>query len=284
VPKEEFFVDVAPDSLESEIGYSSLHRQMHSAFVRQVAFYKSPRGGSCTTEEARKRAFHACTTKEDAKRVFKDLMRAPLDSLNFVDLMELQEFAPRVAEWFWEHAKREGRKEFESGHLSANIAFPAGYMKQVWNVARYIGVREAFIAEWGPRGGIELSLIDMMAQTWFQWQYWVEQSVRRSQTPVRSEDPEYSRWKAQKRTENPKAKMVTSDNPTAEEWLRPYVSERDAVEHAVQMAERWQRMFTRALRQLRDLRRYTPVTINNPRQVNIAAEGGQQINLQGEEN
>jgi hypothetical protein len=206
-------------------------------------------------------------------------MRMPLDMLNFVDLMELQEYAPRVAEWMWEHAKREGRKEFESGHLAANIAFPAGYMKQVWNVARYIGVRESFIDEWSPRGGIELSLIDMMAQTWFQWQYWLERTVQRSQTPVRSEDPEYARWKAGKRAENPKAKADRSDNPTVEEWLRPYLSEKDAIEHAVQMAERWQRMFTRALRQLRDLRRYTPVTINNPSQVNIAAEGGQQINV-----
>jgi hypothetical protein len=35
------------------------------------------------------------------------------------------------------------------------------------------------------------------------------------------------------------------------------------------------------MRQMRDLRRYSvPVTINNPKQVNIAAEGGQQVNVQ----
>ena len=39
----------------------------------------------------------------------------------------------------------------------------------------------------------------------------------------------------------------------------------------------------RTLRQMRDLRRYNvPVTINNPKQVNIAAEGGQQVNVQGD--
>ena len=32
---------------------------------------------------------------------------------------------------------------------------------------------------------------------------------------------------------------------------------------------------------MRDLRRYSvPVTINNPKQVNIAADGGQQVNVQ----
>ena len=49
-----------------------------------------------------------------------------------------------------------------------------------------------------------------------------------------------------------------------------------AIEHAQQMMDRYNRLFLRTLRQLRDLRRYsTPVTINNPQQVNI---GGQQIN------
>jgi hypothetical protein len=47
----------------------------------------------------------------------------------------------------------------------------------------------------------------------------------------------------------------------------------------MQMMDRYNRLFLRTLRQLRDLRRYsTPITINNPRQVNIAADGGQQLN------
>jgi hypothetical protein len=43
-------------------------------------------------------------------------------------------------------------------------------------------------------------------------------------------------------------------------------------------------MYFRAVRNLRDWRRYTPqVTINNPQQVNIAGNGGQQINVNGNE-
>ena len=47
----------------------------------------------------------------------------------------------------------------------------------------------------------------------------------------------------------------------------------------VQMADRFNRIFMRTLRQLRDLRRYTQLTINSPNQVNIAADGGQQLNI-----
>ena len=59
----------------------------------------------------------------------------------------------------------------------------------------------------------------------------------------------------------------------------PRVGEQNAIEHAMQMMDRYSRLFLRTLRQLRDLRRYsTPITINNPQQVNIAADGGQQLN------
>ncbi len=178
-----------------------------------------------------------------------------------------------MAEWLWEHTKWEGRKEFESGHLAANITFPEGYMKQVWNIARYLGVRESFIDEWGPKGGIEVAMIDMLAQSYFQWQYWLEQTVRRSETREHTEHPEYSKWKARRIEEN------KWNNRDGGYWFRPLATEQQALEHAVQMADRFNRIFMRTLRQLRDLRRYSQFTINNPNQVNIAADGGQQINL-----
>jgi hypothetical protein len=52
-PKD-FKVDVPIDSLESAVGYSSLFRQMHQAFIRIVAFYRSSAGGSLSIEDARK--------------------------------------------------------------------------------------------------------------------------------------------------------------------------------------------------------------------------------------
>jgi hypothetical protein len=61
-------------------------------------------------------------------------------------------------------------------------------------------------------------------------------------------------------------------------WLPPYVHEQEAIEQAVQMADQWNRIYMRTLRQLRDLRRFSPVAINSANQVNIAVDGGQQIN------
>jgi hypothetical protein len=265
--------EVPVDSLESRVGYSSLLRQMHQGFIKRVTFYRSEKGGSATLEEARAAAFHQAKDKDEIKELFEYLLRVPLECLNFADLNRFQTSAPRVAEKFWEYVKKEGRKEFLSGHLSANISFPADYMKEVWNIARYLGVRESFISEWKPRGGIEISMIDMLTQAYFQWQYWLEQTVKRSQTPERQEHPEYSKWK------HHLEETIDAKSWEAGYWLRPYVSEQQAIEHAVQSADKWNRIYMRTLRQLRDLRRYSPVTINNPQQVNIAANGGQQVNV-----
>ncbi len=150
-------------------------------------------------------------------------------------------------------------------------------MKGLWNIARYIGVRESFIDDWNPKGGIEVGLIDMLAQCYFQWQFWLEQTVKRSQTREREEHPNYTEWK--QRTEELNKSMGWASGY----WLRPYVTEQQAVEHAVQMADRFNRIFMRTLRHLRDLRRYSPLTINNPNQVNIAADGGQQVNVSNTE-
>jgi hypothetical protein len=46
-------------------------------------------------------------------------------------------------------------------------------------------------------------------------------------------------------------------------------------------AERWDRVSVRSVRALRDLQLYTtPVIVNQGGQVNVAADGGQQTNLQ----
>ena len=63
-------------------------------------------------------------------------------------------------------------------------------------------------------------------------------------------------------------------------WRVKAVSGDAEANQAADMADRFNRLFLRTLRHLRDLRRYNlPVMINNPQQVNIAADGGQQVNV-----
>ena len=62
-------------------------------------------------------------------------------------------------------------------------------------------------------------------------------------------------------------------------WEMPYQSEADAVEQAAELADRFRRAYHASVRALRDWRRY-PVIVQNAGQVNIASDGGQQVNVQ----
>ncbi|MCA1624989.1 MAG: hypothetical protein LC778_14555 [Acidobacteria bacterium] len=274
---------VYADSVESAVGYNSLIRLLGHHFVKQVAYYRSKEGGAWSLDEARAMAYRECKDEEQAKELFDLMMSRPVDWIDFKDLLELNSFSAVMAENVWEVIKREARDEFESGHLAAGAFEPVDYLKDAWTRARYLGLRESFATEWQPRGGIELSMIDAMAQAFLQLQYWTEQTVKRARTEPREEAYDYQKWKQYQRE-------VKTDSWKYGHWDIPYVREQDAVAHAAAMADRWQRMYFRAVRQLRDWRRYTPqVTINNPQQVNIgeqvnvASDGGQQINIKAEE-
>jgi len=266
-------VRVAVSSLEAQVGYGSLLRQLHDAYIRRVAFFRSKEGGGLSYEEARAQACDYCENEIEAKEIFSELMSQPVADIRFIDLARIWGVGQNFADTLWELIKTEGREEFESGHLASNNLAPTQYLRTAWTVASYLGLRESFADEWQPQGGIQLSLIDMLAQSFLQYQHWVKQSVLRSQTKLRKSNQGYIQWQENL---NPGAEI--DSGYTDGHWDLPYVSEQMAIEHAVQMVDRWHRIYMRTLRNLRDLRRYS-VTINNPQQVNIAADGGQQVNV-----
>ena len=106
----------------------------------------------------------------------------------------------------------------------------------------------------------------MLAQTYVAWQYWLSRSFS-----VANNEATVSEQTA--RTRKP--------YDDAGQWQPMRLSYAEQLERATQMADRFQRMYMRTLRQMRDLRRYaSPVVIQNARQVNVATDGGQQMNVQ----
>jgi hypothetical protein len=138
-------------------------------------------------------------------------------------------------------------------------------IKTPFDKAQFSYIRKAFIEEWQPRGGIEAGLVDMLAQCYVAWQYWLglSFSIAKNEDSVVEQKKRNKTWKDEGK------------------WQPPRLTAAEYLERATQMADRFNRMFLRVLRQMRDLRRYNvPVIINNPEQVNVATDGGQQVNVQ----
>jgi hypothetical protein len=129
-------------------------------------------------------------------------------------------------------------------------------------MAQFLAIRDSFADQWQPNGGIESAMIDMMTIAFSLQMYWSTIAYQRSFRLHNDQEKELNRY------EN-------------KGWKSPYQHEAGAIDQAHRLADGYNRQFLRVLRQLRDLRRYAPVIIqNNGGQVNV---GAQQINVQKSE-
>jgi hypothetical protein len=194
----------------------------------------------------------------DAERWARDgdieqLAATPANQLTWHDLSRATGLDPERARGLWERALVEARDELVSGHRAAKAVESDG---GPWERAQFVAVLRAFAAEWQPRGGIEMALVETLAQAYTTQTRWLARLTVLSNTEARRQDRE------------------TKERG---EWSPPTVDAAAAIDQAAAMADRFNRLFARTLRSLRDLRRYSPhVTVQHVGQLNVAQS---QVNI-----
>jgi len=202
----------------------------------------------------------------EVARVTEQAHSMPLSALRWEDFGAATDGDAESGLALWQEVKEEAREELRSGHRAASVL--ETYYDQPMDRARFLVLRESLAEEWQPRGGIEWSLIDQMAQAYSEQERWTKTLAKRSREGAARDEEEVEQ---RNRKEERRWRSGT--------WIPPRQSEADAVETAAQMMDRFNRMYLRLLRQLRDLRRYAPpaVIVNQPGgQVNVA---DRQINV-----
>lgn len=239
----------------------SVLRELRHSVVRRAIHHEKNYGSSIEEAVAYATAPHPCESTEE---VLKRIEKSPIENLDWWDFAILFGRDQQQAEHLWTLLKQAARREFMSGHRVARVSETGDWQREPWKRARFLAIRDGFVDQWKPSGAIELAMIDTMAQAYNEYLFWSEETHRRSTTDMKlSQELDERYYKGAKGN-----------------WIPPRVGEQNAIEHAMQMMDRYNRLFLRTLRQLRDLRRYsTPITINNPQQVNIAADGGKQVNV-----
>lgn len=242
-------VEVSGAEAEAKV----LAARLATVFAEQLDFYT--RFAGLTPEEARAKAAEVEANPRETVAAMPPKERAwwHIHSLARVDFQASVEA--------WEEIKQAAREELATGVRVSEVIYPNA---SAWERAQHCAMREEMADGWKPQNGIEHTLIDMLALSYTMYLHWTEightwatHTVERlhkmqEQSPCRSE----RRWKS------------------------PNSYETDAVDRAHRLADGYNRQFLRVLRQLRDLRRYVPpVIVNNGGQVNIASDGGQQLNV-----
>lgn len=228
----------------------SIVREMTQAFANSLEFYKNDWGGAKAHDEAVKEALQM----NEWRRGYVNSLEP--ERVGWGHLAAIAEVDVKDSLALWERVRNAADDELESGRRAAQVT---GNRTEPYALAQFLAIRDSFADQWQPNGGIESALIDMMTIAFSLQMYWSTIAHQRAEKIYNDQEKELSRFESKG-------------------WKSPYQYEADAVEQAHKLADSYNRQFLRVLRQLRDLRRYAPVIIqNNGGQVNV---GAQQINVQ----
>jgi hypothetical protein len=206
----------------------SVIRELHHAYVTQVIFYTKPEGGNFSMDEAIKKASGRTDGEFDVSAWYDKLVKQPPSSISWYQIEKLVRHDPAAAQVIWEEIKEAADADFKSGHMAAEIFEKADWQRAPWKRARFIAIRDSFVEQFKPQGGIDYSMIDMLAVTYAMWMHWSETHVHRATSaglvPL-----------------SPGEKAAAGEQP--HEWIAPRVYEQQAIEQAAQLADRWRRAY-----------------------------------------
>ncbi len=231
----------------------SIVQEMAQAFIGTIEFYKADYGGAKPHDEAVKEVL----SMNERRREYVEGLQP--EKVDWTHIAAVAEISMNDGLILWAKVREASDEELESGRRAAKVT---GDNIQPYALAQFLAIRDSFADQWQPNGGIESAMIDMLTIAFSLQMYWSTIAHQRAF-----------------QTHNDQHKEIEKLESAG--WKSPYQYQANAVEQAHRLADGYNRQFLRVLRQLRDLRRYAPVVIqNNGGQVNV---GAQQINVQQSE-
>ena len=186
------------------------------------------------------------------------LMRRSPEQVSWMCLSQVADQDAEAGIELWREIREYARDEIESGHRAAGV-ISRGFDFGPLDRARFLEARTALREEWNPLPGSESMLIDMLAQIQTVWESWLSRHM--FQLTFESATREVERLALKERGG----------------WLPERTSEAESMDMSAAMVDRFNKLFIRTLRALRDLKRMAPqVVVQNAGQVNV---GSQQVNM-----
>lgn len=172
-------------------------------------------------------------------------------------LTAMAQHNPHAMARCWQAINQWALDQIQTGFRAAEAIAVEG--EKPWERAQFLARRASLILDWAPRPGVEMMLVDTLAQAHALQERWLKILTTCTITETKHRNSPYN------------SSGVTE---------APRLSDAQAAEHAAGMVDRFNRIMLRSLRSLRDLRRYAPPVIMHAQQVNVDV-GGQQMNITG---
>lgn len=251
--------DATPDRAARETAeLVGSRRELADALTRQVDFLVAQL--KRTPEEA--------VAEVRRPSSFDPLEHGP-EQASWHDLARLAEGDPDAAQALWATLKAEARAELGTG-LRAARTLERRLGGGPWERARYLALLEELDASLQPRDGLERLLAQQMASALEQQLRWQERAAQRVEEEA---------WQGERDRRRAWERLAPAQRERVGEldgWLPERLADAESVELAGRMADRYQRMFLRLAKALRDQRRLVGTLVVTGGQVNV---GERQVNV-----
>lgn len=228
-----------------------LAAELARAYERMVTFYRDQL--EMSGPEADERARGADDPPDQAAADLARIRARPPDQVSWFDLNRVVDRDPEAFAELWQGLKAAARDELASGHRTARAL---DWDSRPWDRARFFAIRDSFRADYQPRPGIEVALVDLAAEAYGDYLSWSESLHRQAST---------------------EAEIERNDLARHGKWKPQRIWSAEAMAESARMAERAHKRFLQTVKQLHELQRSAPsVYIGNAAQINV---GQQQVNV-----
>ncbi len=237
-------------------------RELADAVIRQIDFYvehfdKAP-------HEAAQSALEALPYDPAAR---------PADQVSWRELQHALDAEPDKGQALWGAIKDEAREELAIGFRAARSVEPSALSGHPLDRAQFSVIVEALREALRPRDGLEGLLVQQMAAAHEMHLRWQHRAVQRM---------EMDAWHGDADRRRDLARMSPAQRERSQEmegWVPPRLSDAEALDQAVLIADRYQRGFLRLLKAFRDTRRVIgSVIVAEGGMLNVT-DGPQQVNV-----
>lgn len=193
----------------------------------------------------------------------------PPEHTSWWDIERSLEEDPALGQALWQRVKEEARRELRAGVRPA-VSLERRISGTPYERAQYLVIVEALVESLQPANGLEALLVQQMASAYEQQLRW--QTIASN----RIEEDSWQGERDMRRALDQMSPRKREQYQGREGWLPPRVTDSEAIEQAVMIADRYQRSFLRLVKAFRDNRRMFTSLVVAGGQVNI---GDRQINL-----
>ena len=196
----------------------------------------------------------------------------PADQVSWWEIERALDADPEAGQALWRKVKAEAADELATGYRAARSLEPMVHGTP-YGRAQFAVIVDALAEDLRPRGGAERLLVHQLAAAYEQHLRWQAVAVRRTESEA---------WQGDRDRRRELERMTLAQRERYQEqegWVPPRLSDAEAIEQAVLIADRYQRAFLRLLKAFRDTRRVIgSVIVGEGGTLNVAG-GPQQVNL-----